>query len=653
MTTQSMRDLTQQSNCTCNAPSCSVSDSFILPACSSFCAGSGLVTTDLDAGISYISSQVAINDRVYQLVKHACLRSLSCEVSAKAVPFRSNSTPRAATSTTTTTKSQKIPLPTSSKSLTINRSAINNTTTTNTFDTGLMESDNDDGVILFGDDDHGYTLSHTFRLRDAKARGFQRWFSLIVICMDKLLITNNYEFFVSSLSAIIHQLQERADDVFVMEQSELGDLANECIKQASRASLLPAHFMRNRVTKLDLDTSRSLALITANPNIFTKLHKQMTYVLRTQARLCTESVLEGVPTQDALVQFELERSFDYGAAAIGDGGEVLNLNDDQMAVDNVNCYCSFTNSNSTPINDYGIDPLEQVDYLQSISQKIHALGKHFPNALDIILKQLVTGGQLVVQCDDRCLARQVLTAFAYLLPIGCVHITYSESYEHVFRYNLLGCPMSLEIPNDVSDQIVVLCVDIDESVELSAVSSKSFAFDSFDDVHSSLPHSSASFIENTMNYSDELMNNIPPYETSAISSLPLSDRPSINNNNNNNNNNKSSSAIAQKNFYRCRILQLSAPSTLLPNEATPTIVQRYKQLLLDNELGNRVLEAVLKNTREQWLSKSKLIYELSRQKEGIDLTKDASVLRFWQAGLSRTYKQHVLNTINSYQQFCV
>ncbi|KHN83312.1 Folliculin [Toxocara canis] len=310
-------------------------------ACSSFYSGSGLVTGDLDAGISYISSQVAVNERVCQLVKHACLRSLSCEVSAS-VPLQPPKSPLK------NTKSISVP---------------SASARSGSFEDSWLEANIDadsDGVILFGDDDHGYTLSHTFRLRDAKARGFQRWFSLIVICMDKLLITNNYEFFVSSLSAIIHQLQEQANSVFFMEQSEL---ANECLKQASRASLLPAHFMRNRVTKLDLDTSRSLALITANPNIFTKLHKQMTYVLRTQARLCTESVLEGVPTQDALVQLELERS-----------------SDEEMG-----CELSATDS--------GVDSLQQVAALQCVARKLSEFEQQ-PFALEALLRQLVTGGQV-------------------------------------------------------------------------------------------------------------------------------------------------------------------------------------------------------------------------------------------------------------------
>lgn len=59
--------------------------------------------------------------------------------------------------------------------------------------------------------------------------------------------------------------------VFDCEQS---DSSSEMLKQAasSRASLLPTHFLRAHVTKLELDTSRSLAVITGRADIFTQLH---------------------------------------------------------------------------------------------------------------------------------------------------------------------------------------------------------------------------------------------------------------------------------------------------------------------------------------------------------------------------------------------
>ncbi|KHN83291.1 Folliculin [Toxocara canis] len=198
---------------------------------------------------------------------------------------------------------------------------------------------------------------------------------------------------------------------------------------------------------------------------------------------------------------------------------------------------------------------------------------------------------------------------------------WSVDIDSWLRYNLLGCPMSLKVPADAGD-VVVASVVLDEETDSTEIPSGSSFLD---ECSSPLPHSSSSFMD-AISQPEETTNVSLDVSCSHGSSFVLQD------------------------FARCRIVRVSAPATLLAPSSMPAIVTRYKQLLLDNELGNRVLEAVLKNTREQWLSKSKLIYQLSRQKESIDLTKDAPVLRFWQAGLSKTYKQHVLNTINSYQQ---
>ncbi|VDN27278.1 unnamed protein product [Gongylonema pulchrum] len=81
--------------------------------------------------------RVAVNDRVYELVKHACLHSLSCEVSMVSGSNSSKPSPsRSASASSSMEDAVKWEEP-------------------------WVEAD--DGVILFGDDEHGYTLSSTFR----------------------------------------------------------------------------------------------------------------------------------------------------------------------------------------------------------------------------------------------------------------------------------------------------------------------------------------------------------------------------------------------------------------------------------------------------------------------------------------------------------
>lgn len=613
MTTQSVRDPPQLDCCVSRSPSSASEGTMVLSgeekyglnrsecysncyrglvpddeercmACSSFNNVPGLCTNDPFAHIDYISSQVALNERVYHLVKHACLRSLSCEVSGST----QNGPP-------------KLPLkgfsPQFSRTPAVGTRPVS-------FEESWLDvgpEEQFDGLVFFGDDLSGYTLSHTFRLRDAKARGFQRWFSLIILSMDKFLITNNYDFFVSGLSSIIKQLQDQALSVFRVECNEL---TNECLKQAtaSRASLLPAHFLRSRVTKLDLDTSRSLSLITGCPTIFTKLHKQMTWLLRTQTRLVVENVLEGVPSQDALVQLELQP---------------VELNDLELEF------------SSVIDNDY--NSLVHVTSLQHLARRFSELPPvRGVNVVDILLTQLVQGAQVVVRCDDIPFTRQFLLSLSDLLPIGCIRFAYSDNYQYVFKYNMLGCPRETRIPRDVVDALVI-SIELSEPTE-DEVSSMSFGVS---------PEESAPVISNEFP-------KIPPSfdgvqlrpEEKTISKEDILSR---------------GLAKVKRDYERCTIFVDIIPTPLPSN--MPSIVVRYRQLLLDAEIEWRALEVIIRNTREQWLNKAKLIYQLSRQKEGIDLKKvisivkctndDIPVLRFWQAGLSKVYKQHVLNTINN------
>jgi len=86
----------------------------------------------------------------------------------------------------------------------------------------------------------------------------------------------------------------------------------------------------------------------------------------------------------------------------------------------------------------------------------------------------------------------------------------------------------------------------------------------------------------------------------------------------------------------------------------PSIVKRYMKLLLDDILPISFLESAIRCVREQWLGQAKMFYQLSRR--GIDPFKVASaincsqedikVLCFWQAGLSKVYKQQILKSIN-------
>ncbi len=67
-----------------------------------------------------------------------------------------------------------------------------------------------EGPIFFGDEQHGFVFSHTFFIKDSLARGFQRWYSIVVVAMDRIYLINSWPFLLRHLQLTIHSLQNTA-----------------------------------------------------------------------------------------------------------------------------------------------------------------------------------------------------------------------------------------------------------------------------------------------------------------------------------------------------------------------------------------------------------------------------------------------------------
>lgn len=110
---------------------------------------------------SFLSAQQPLTQDVSNLLKHACIRSLSCEVH----PGK-------------------------------------------------------EGVCYFGDEYRGHVLSHTFTLKDAQARGLRRWCSFIVFMRDKQFLLNMWPFLVDNLKEVIRELQDYAERKYNADEAE-------------------------------------------------------------------------------------------------------------------------------------------------------------------------------------------------------------------------------------------------------------------------------------------------------------------------------------------------------------------------------------------------------------------------------------------------
>lgn len=67
-----------------------------------------------------------------------------------------------------------------------------------------------EGPIFFGDEQHGFVFSHTFFIKDSLARGFQRWYSIVMVAMDRIYLINSWPFLLCHLRLTIQSLQSTA-----------------------------------------------------------------------------------------------------------------------------------------------------------------------------------------------------------------------------------------------------------------------------------------------------------------------------------------------------------------------------------------------------------------------------------------------------------
>ncbi|KAK0168066.1 hypothetical protein PV327_001904 [Microctonus hyperodae] len=119
------------------------------------------LSNEHESRTSFVSARQPLTDDIANLLGHACIRSLSCELHL-----------------------------------------------------------GKDGVCYFGDEHRGHVLSYAFTLKDAQARGIKRSCSFIVFMKDKQFLLNMWPFFVDNLKQVIRELQDLAERKYNADEAE-------------------------------------------------------------------------------------------------------------------------------------------------------------------------------------------------------------------------------------------------------------------------------------------------------------------------------------------------------------------------------------------------------------------------------------------------
>ncbi|XP_074649269.1 folliculin-like isoform X2 [Tubulanus polymorphus] len=331
----------------------------------------GFISNDHEAKVSYVSNQYPDHPQVFSMVRQACVRSLSCEV----CPGR-------------------------------------------------------EGPFFFGDDSRGHVFSHTFYIKDSHARGLSRWYSILVVMMDKIYLLNSWPFLVQHIREIIDHLQEKASKVYEEEQAK-------CPQRAHRlaVSMNPANFRQHRGEN---KPARSLIELTRDKNIFSQLHLRFTWILKACSNRLTEKLLEGPPTEDSIVDLEKQEETDEGFIKV------------------------FTKKMSvTDTSDIESNCNEEQPYFNNLQHMLKVLGYQ---KFHLLAHHVVIGNQIILRSNNRNLVRSIIDCLKMLLPKGCCQILYySDQYQDSWRCSFLGLYPDTVIPAHVLRTELYLLMDIKQS----------------------------------------------------------------------------------------------------------------------------------------------------------------------------------------------
>ncbi|NWV13314.1 FLCN protein, partial [Ptilonorhynchus violaceus] len=390
-----------------SSPGPKKSDMCEASGCRSLAGGHpGYVSHDKETSIKYVSHQHPNHPQLFSIVRQACVRSLSCEV----CPGR-------------------------------------------------------EGPIFFGDEQHGFVFSHTFFIKDSLARGFQRWYSIITIMMDRIYLINSWPFLLGKIRGIIDELQGKALKVFEAEQFG-------CPQRAQRMNTAFTPFLHQR----NGNAARSLTSLTNDENLWACLHTSFAWLLKACGSRLTEKLLEGAPTEDTLVQ--MEKLADLKEESEGwDGSEEEEKPSSQPdVVEGQELSKSSPETSLMPDCSSWNVAHRRLSVFRSLRHMRQVLGA---SAFRMLAWHVLMGNQVIWKARDMDLVQSAFDVLRTMLPIGCVRIIpYSDQYEEAYRCNFLGLSPHVQIPPHIlSSEFAVL-------VEVRAATRSSLYPTLFDDEQS-------------------------------------------------------------------------------------------------------------------------------------------------------------------------
>ncbi|XP_005091001.1 folliculin [Aplysia californica] len=442
------------------------------------------------------------------------------------------------------------------------------------------------GPIFYGDKQYGYVLSYTFSIPDNQARGMHRSFSILVVMMDKIYLLNSWPFLVPHLRIVIENLQNKAQKIYDQEEAK-------CPQRPYRlgARVDPSNFIKQRGGN---KPARSLQELTGDKNVFRMLHVAFLWILKACGNRISETLLEGPPTEDTIIDMEKQEETEEGFIKI-----YTRKVDESPENSPVGAEASV--DSSTEAQNNGDE--ENEDLFAPVIKNLRHLKKVVGSSKFLELAHhVVVGNQVIVSGRQRPLVKSFLTALKSLLPKGCCRVTpYSKEYEESWKCNFLGLSPDVSLSQHVTSSEMFYLVEI-------------------------------------------IKRSPAPEEEGPISMDPSSlSGPESD----------ASEASSEDCLLRNYEFRMSSPVSLPAK--VPTVLEKMMMALQNENLCPEVVETAITCLKEEWMNKVKVLFKFTKaggNRSEEDTRKllqivgardeDKQLLKFWMTGLSVQYRTHIL-----------
>lgn len=304
-----------------------------------------------------------------------------------------------------------------------------------------------EGPIFFGDIQQGHAISYTFFIKDNQARGFQRLYSILVVMMDKIYLLNSWPFLVTHIETVVKHLKTKANSVFENEKVKFPQRQHRLA-----SSVTPKNFIQQRGGNVN-KPARSLVELTDDKHVFKILHTSFVWILKACGNRLSETLLEGPPTEDTIIDMEKLEETEEGFVKLF--SKKLGCEDDVEEGEEVLSSPTRDNKSLQEVpEDDGSPTIQNIRHLYKLlgGEKLHILSHH-----------VVIGNQVILRGTGKTLIRTFFDSLTCLLPKGCYCVKpHSDVYVESYLCNFLGLNPAVSIPAHVSKNEPFLLVDIYE-----------------------------------------------------------------------------------------------------------------------------------------------------------------------------------------------